>query len=143
MKKHIIGIVALLLGASALVCAVLRESGQDKRERESLHQEQNEGVTFDIKGFKIALGKKHDSVAEAEPASPRRQYSPMLIATLATAIVAIVLGPISWVREKQPVLSITAMALGAVALAWQYVLIGITAGIAIVIVGAILWNMDF
>jgi hypothetical protein len=134
IKKHILGTVALLVGAAALTLGILAQN--ERQEFEALKQkyERDKGVTLEIKGFKFRFGDKHPEGA-APPEIPK--YPPLTIATWATAILGLVLAPFSWVKEKQPVLSCSAIVLCAVALAWQYVLVGVAVGVAIAILAVI------
>jgi hypothetical protein len=56
------------------------------------------------------------------------------VAATSLALVGLVLGPIAWVREKQPPLSGSAMAICTVAIFWHYVVLGIAIGVAVVVV---------
>ena len=63
------------------------------------------------------------------------------IAAISCALVGLVLGPVAWVREKQPALSGSAMAICCVALLWEYIIIGIAVGVAVVIVVLLLGHL--
>lgn len=132
--------VALLLGGTALVCAMLQEYGSFN-ERTTIQEEHNNGVTFKIKNFALTVGKHELPAAQPASFSKQPHVSIMLIVTLSTAVLALLLGPISLVKEKQPIISFTAMTLGAVAVSWHYVIIGITAGIAVVVIAIILGGL--
>lgn len=107
-------------------------------------------VTLKFKNFSVAIGKNdkgdnagddtgQDAIAKVESRAavdPVPDRSDQLlkyftIAAVSFSLVGLLLGPLAWVREKQPALSGVAMGLSCLALTWQYVVIGVTIGVAI------------
>jgi hypothetical protein len=56
------------------------------------------------------------------------------LAAVSCALLAAVLGPIAWTREKQPAIAAPALVIATIALTWQYIVFGIAVGVAIVVV---------
>jgi hypothetical protein len=145
IKRHILGLVALIIGASALTFAIVAETkglqpGQEARKPD---QETSKGFTFKLKNFSVSFGKKSQADDEDQAGASPSKFPPITIATIATAILGLIVAPISWVREKQPILSCSALGLCAAALLWHYILIGVAAAVGIVVVGFLLAHLDF
>ncbi|MDH4319379.1 MAG: hypothetical protein OEV64_13385 [Desulfobulbaceae bacterium] len=146
LQKHRLGIIAIVLGVSALVCAVLWESGADERRRahlENERQRQAQGKHFEVnlKELKVTFGKKKEQEA-VEPAPVTAEYPPLYIATLILSVAALILGPLAWIKEKEPIVSVIALTFGGVALFLHYVVIGISIGVAVVIIVALAGGMS-
>ena len=141
IKKHILGVIAILLGAGAFASALYshKEKGLN-----TPHEKQVEGgFSIDIKGFSFSWGKSKQEESNIESTSELSTVDPFFIATAGSAVLAILLASFSWVRENEPRLSITAMVLSVLALTWQYVILGVILGVAAIIVCVILYHMDF
>lgn len=147
LHKHLVGIIALVLGVSALVCAVLWEKGADERKRAQLEYErrQQSGAKHfevDLKGLKVTFGKNKEQDESIETASKIVEYPPLYIATLILSVATLIMGPIAWIKEKDPIISIIALTFGGIALFLHYVVIGISIGVAVAIIVALAGGMS-
>jgi hypothetical protein len=143
MKKHVLGILALLVGAAALTLGILAEEErhwlQDEYERHQKERTTSPGLTIEVGKLSFKLGGKAEP---KEPAPLPSKYSPFWVAALVAGILGLILAPLAWVREKQPILSGAAASLCAVGLLWHYVVIGVCLAIAIVVLAAIVAAFD-
>jgi hypothetical protein len=122
-----------------------RTAPQNERESEG-------AVRLEFKKFSVTLGGgKNDKgdgrdedarqVAEPEsevaaapkPNSRNRLLKMFTISAVCCSLIGLILGPISWAREKQPALSGSAMGICCLAIVWQYVVMGILIGVAIAV----------
>ncbi len=138
VKRHLTGLAALCLGVTAIVLAVLGESEARAREQRRLAEALRPGWTVKIRGVSITVGGKPRSETTAEPRSAPTGPPRLQLAALTAAALAFFLGPFSWVREKQPILSCSAIGFAAVAVAWQYIVAGIVVGVAVVVIALLL-----
>lgn len=165
MKKHILGILALVMGVAALGLAVIPGIALDrpfpaapKPRAEPAPPpppaEPGGGVTFRVKQFSVTLGgSKKKAQADNQPAQqappvvdqpiPKDRAIPndgdrllkwFTIAAVSCSLIGLILGPISWAREKQPALSGSAMGICCLALVWHYVVMGIAVGVAVAVI---------
>jgi hypothetical protein len=154
VKQHAIGITALIvsviaLGLAAIPMIVWDQSPLTPQEREvePPRAEPKSKFTIRIKKFSISFGgqpaepDKDDAVRD--DAADALQVRPAVVdhtakwckvSSISFALIGLVLGPIAWVREKQPPLSGTAMTICTIAIFWQYVVLGIAIGVAVVVV---------
>ncbi len=155
MAKHPFGLAALLISIIALGLAVVPMIALDEPVTlDPLYRDPppppagNDGVTLKYKSFSVTFGGDKDDESAANPdaetdrkesaGAPAPTHRERLLKTfrisaVACALIALVLGPIAWVRETQPALSGTAMGIACLALIWQYILIGIIVGVAIAV----------
>ena len=155
MKQHALGIAALFIGAIALGLVaipglVLDRPPPPTTQTEPAAEFESKGVTIKYKKFSITLGKGEQSddrelnaAGESEPALDAEHAESLnhrdlmlkwfTVAGVSFALIGLILGPISWAREKQPALAGSAMALCCLAIVWQYVVIGIVLGVTIVV----------
>ncbi|MDH3346697.1 MAG: hypothetical protein OEM02_01165 [Desulfobulbaceae bacterium] len=137
LRKHIIGILAILVGASALVCAVLWEGEYEEREKQQREQKLRNKVEIDLKIFKVTFGKDKEAKKNREVVSETK-YPPLYISTIALAVLALVLAPLAWIKEKEPIISGVAVAFGGIALFFHWVAIGIGIGVTLIVILLIL-----
>ena len=155
MKRHIVGILALLVGITALGLAVIPGIALDRplalpaehHERPAPPKaEPEKGVTFRFKKWSVTFGggKKDADANAAAPNAPQavdeqlrgerdRLLKWFTISAVSCSLIGLVLGPISWVREKQPAISGSAIAISCFAILWQYIIIGIVVGVAVAV----------
>ena len=161
MKKHILGILALLFGITALGLAVipgiildraLPFAPKHRDEPVPPAAEPEGGVTLRIKKFSISIGggkkdtNKNDQPAqdirravEAENQRHRdRLFKWFSISAASCALIGLTFGPIAWAKEKQPALSGSAIGISCLALTWQYIVIGLAVGVAIAVLLTVL-----
>ncbi|MGE0607970.1 MAG: hypothetical protein AB7O62_12820 [Pirellulales bacterium] len=157
MKKHAYGIAALVLGIIALGLAVIPGIALDRPLPFASENptppppvpEQAGGVTFQYKSFSVRLGggKRDEDKAIQEEHQRRQDLAAaahqqrimdrdrflkwFTISAVSCSLVGLLLGPISWARERQPAVSGAAMGICCLAIIWQYVVIGIVIGVAI------------
>ena len=137
LRNHTLGLIALLLGAAALVFAILAENQRIEAEKEA-----RVGAVEKLKDFAASLIKGEPTAGESPSQPVYKRLSPIMMATIGAAILGLVLGPVSWVREKQPILSCSAMGLSAAALLWHYILIGVAVAVAVILIPLIVANLD-
>lgn len=130
--NHQWGIIALLVGALALTLGILADREQKEIAKIEQQHAQGDGITFTIKDVAITLGKKEPKV----DLPPVPEASPLQPACWVVGIIGLVLAPLSWVKEKQKVLSCSAAALCIAGLAWQYVPIAIGLALLIILLSA-------
>jgi hypothetical protein len=156
MKRHAIGILALLVGITALGLAVIPRIVLDRplalpaehhERRAPPKAEPKEGFTFRFKKWSVTFGggKKDGDANAAAPNAPaardeelRTERDRLLkwftISAVSCSLLGLILGPISWVREKQPAISGSAIAISCFAIVWQYIIIGIVVGVAVAVI---------
>ncbi|MFT7642259.1 MAG: hypothetical protein ACI9G1_004016 [Pirellulaceae bacterium] len=150
MKKHALGITALVIGILALGLAVVPGMALDRPLPFAEEPAEPEaGLTLEFNKFSFTIGgNKKDEEADKEAAAARAAEEQKRITrnqwlkwfTISAAVCSLIgltIGPISWVREKQPALSGTAMGICCAALLWQYIVMGIVVGIAIIVLLAL------
>lgn len=139
------GTVAVILGVIALGVAVIstgifeipppwpdRSPPQPQVTREG-------GKTFKWKNTEITVGGTETVVYPPVPSVSTASKS-VFIATAVLALAGIGIGLIATWRERSYVLGGPAVALCSIALLWHYVLIGITVGVAIIVIMmVVLW----
>ncbi|MEX0865886.1 MAG: hypothetical protein WD030_00920 [Pirellulales bacterium] len=159
MKDHAFGIAALLVGAVALGLAVMpgialdrplpfESEGPEEAKREI--PELEGGVTFKTDKFSLTFGSaKEESPQEIEArelaqaareAAERKRrderdaaLNQFSLAAAGCSLLGLVFGAFSWGRETQPAIAAVAMGMACLALLWQYVVIGVVVGVAIVV----------
>jgi hypothetical protein len=132
--------VALLAGTIALGLAAIppivfdRPFGMAPIEQPAAQPrgERQGGVNFKFGKLEVNVGGKVQPPPPPIPApNPVKWF---LLSAIAFALPTIVVGAIAWHRERHPALAGTGMALGVLAVAWQYIIIGIAVGVAVVII---------
>jgi hypothetical protein len=143
MKKHALGITAVLVGAAALALGILAEAErdwlQDKYEQRQKERTPSRNSSIQIGPLSVKIGNKAEP-EEPVPLPPK--FPPLWVATLAAGVLGLVLAVLSWVREKRPSLSGAAISLCAAGLLWHYVAIGVTVAVAIFVLAAILGTLN-
>ncbi|MCB1226434.1 MAG: hypothetical protein KDK99_11520 [Verrucomicrobiales bacterium] len=135
--KQVIGILGLTFGVIAIGVAIFQDN---LREITSPPPEERS-----LKELAVSAGKKFlaDKLLEdrSPPAPPEKasglfsgisnRYDAVAMVYAVMGFAAMILGLISWIRRDHVRISGGAVALGLMAVAWQYVLVGV--GIAVVI----------
>ena len=80
---------------------------------------------------------REDDGKPALPSTPENQRDVIVITYMALGFAAMALGLTSWIRKEHIRLSGGAIALGLIAVGWEYVLIGILIAVVILIVSHI------
>jgi hypothetical protein len=143
-KQNLLGICCLLVAVLALGLAVIPGIAFDRPitvlppPPPPQAEETSGGVTLRYKGLAMNLGGKTKPVPKAEAKkllSPRDYWlKGFTLAAVGCSLVGMVLGTFSWAYEKQPAISGPAMLIASIALTWQYIAIGIAAGVAIAVI---------
>ena len=159
MRDCTFGIAALVVGIIALALAVIPGIALDRPlpfasekpdEPPPPEPERVGGVTLEFKKWSVTFGggkkdddkhlaqddQPHENVAAADHELPIDRDDLLKLSTIAAvscSLIGLILGPISWIREKQPALSGTAVGICCLALVWQYIVIGIVVGVAIAV----------
>ncbi len=146
MKKNRLGITALLIGIVALGLAVIPGLAMERPEERPetpplIESESDGGVTLTFKEFSVTWGGKSEegeevaeqAVNQEEPIDRNRLLKWFTLSAVCFSLVGLVLGPISWARERQPAISGSAIGVCCLALVWQYVVIGIAVGVGIAV----------
>ncbi len=159
MKKHSLGVAALLASIVALGFAVIPGIALDRpfpfadeeRDRAAAPERAQEGgVTFKFKKFSVTFGggKKDDAKDVAQEDKPQQGAAAagrqramdrdhllkwFTITAVSCSLAGLTLGPVAWAKEKQPALSGTAIGICCLALVWQYIVIGIAIGVTIAV----------
>ncbi|MGJ8674293.1 hypothetical protein [Rubritalea sp.] len=137
--KHKFGTFGILVGLIALCIAIFQN---DLRPEESAPIQQPEPT---LKELAVEASKKliNDKILKEETPSvapdipSEEKHDAIQLTYMALGFLAIVLGAISWIRKDHIRLSGGAISLGIMAVAWQYVLIGITVAVIILIIANI------
>lgn len=147
MRKYI-GVVGLIFGVIAVGLAIFQGNIRDFiSPPEPLVEDKRS-----IKELAFAAGKKvladklrktADGPAKPQPqvepkeeglfSDIRSKYDPVSLVYALLGFAAMVLGVISWVKKDHIRISGGAISLGLMAVAWQYVLIGVTIAVIILI----------
>lgn len=141
MTKHI-GLLGLVIGLVAVGIAIFQDDLRAHSAPPPLPPPPPPEKDASFKELAIKTGKKlietkvlKEDAAPApvleEPKAPRDGIA---LLYMGLGFLAIVLGVVSWVRKEHIRLSGGAVALGLVAVAWQFVLIGVAIAIIILIV---------
>ena len=138
--KHAFGILGLVFGVLAIGVAIFQENLREVVAPPPVIVEEDRS----FKELAIGVGKKMlaeklDGVEAPSPKSEEtgwfsgldEKYDSVALIYAFLGFIAIVLGVVSWARRDHVRISGGAIALGLMAVAWQYVLVGI--GIAIII----------
>lgn len=162
MKKNTYGISALVIGIIALGLAVIPGIALDRPSVIPFTENENPpppppddegGLTLKYKKLSVTIGggkkdkdkhKEDDGYIAAEidqQDKTDRLLKWFMLSAVSCSLIGLILGPISWVREKQPVLAGSAIGCCCLALVWQYVVIGIIVGVAIAVLLMILSHM--
>ncbi len=142
MKNHYIGILAILLGVLALGLSVyLIEKKQELEEQRISKVNLKTDFTFKFGKKEFTVGsnsREKDSEDFPEIKRKEDEIQSLNLSMISFACLAFVLVPISWIKEKNKAISIISAAFPVMAIAWQFIVIGIAAGIAIAILLIIL-----
>jgi hypothetical protein len=136
MKTRWMGLAALLLAAIALGLAAIPSIafGRPLPWLEEAQRRERAKPTLQVKlrGVVIAIGK------EAAPPDPAEDFGLRVVrqctvAAIGCAAVALVLGPLAWAREREPVVAGSAIAISCVAITWHYVVLGVAVGVGMAV----------
>lgn len=154
LKQNILGILTLFIAVVALGLAVIPGIALDRPVQilpkpepveAPLPTETKGGMTLRYKGFSVNLGGRTKPVDEpptvtearqAEAESDKMRDNWLRNCTLAAgccSLLAAVLGPFAWVKEKQPAITAPAMVIATVALTWQFIAVGIAVGVGLAV----------
>lgn len=96
--------------------------GDQKPETSAAEQQRQQALAYQNAAIDRQLARREATI---------RQFT---FAAICCSLLGLVLGPIAWVREKQPFLSGTAMSICCLALFWEYIVIGVATAVGIVLV---------
>lgn len=162
MKRHRLGITAIVIAALALALAILPgmivdgPSSAGKAEylpKQPVAAEPDEPATepkysLRVGRWKFGIGRQtqpqETTVPKAEPPPPSIEAPPVdrgseilrwtTVGSLALGIVGLVLGPIAWAKERRRELPRCAIAMSLLAMFWPYIAAGVLLGVTIVVV---------
>ena len=135
--KHKIGIIGLIIGLIAVGLAIFQN---DLRPQKPPPEPKPE-PTF--KELAVEAGKKviNDKILKKEADPPPIPEDPLAsphdrieLTYMILGFLAMILGVVSWVKKDHIRISGGAVSLGLMAVAWQYVLIGVLIAVVILIV---------
>lgn len=118
-RKHVLGIAARLIRAGALVLEILAEHDRTEIELREAQPKAERALTLKVKGVQISIGKRRIKDDPGPKQSVLPGFTALMLAAIATGAIGLVLGPISWAREKQPILSCWVIGLCAAGLLLQ------------------------
>jgi hypothetical protein len=102
--------------------------------------ERQGGVNFKVGKFEVNVGGKVQAPPPVIPTpNPVKWF---LVSAIALAIPTIVVGAVAWHSERHRAIASTGMALGVMAIAWQYIIFGIAIGVALAIILILLSAMN-
>ncbi len=123
------GVVALGLAIIPMILLDMRPTWLAQRPERPPEPRMQGQKSIEWHGLKFKWGGKpvEDAPAAAKEVAAAKSFA---IATAIVALVGLVLGPLAWARERQWRLAAPGMGLCFLALTWQYVILGIAAGVA-------------
>ncbi|MDF1739819.1 MAG: hypothetical protein P1U86_11725 [Verrucomicrobiales bacterium] len=129
--KHRIGIIGLVVGLIALGLAIFQDALRPQPPEPTLKEVASEaGKKFLTEKF---LSPESDSQPIAEPRVVAL-YDGVDLTYMILGFIAMILGIFSWVKKDHIRISGGAISLGLMAVAWQYVLIGVAIAVVILII---------
>ena len=140
------GIIGLVVGLIAVGIAIFQ--GDLFTEPEPVVEEKTSIKELAVEAGKKLIREKLLNEDEEEPESPKEKKTVMgveiderhngvQLTYMALGFAAMILGTVSWVKKDHIRISGGAVALGLVAVAWQYVLIGVVIAIVIIVLANI------
>jgi stage V sporulation protein SpoVS len=148
LKNHVFGVVGLLIGILSISVALFQENLRETTAPPPPPPEKKSIKELAINAGTNFLREKFDEPAKPSPPPHKvpgafsgiiKKYDSVEFAYAGLGLIAVALGVVSWVRKEQARLASGAIALGVVAIAWHYVVIGI----AIAVILFIISNIDF
>ena len=125
--KHSIGIIGLVIGLIAVGLAIFQDDLRPKPTLKELAVEASKKV---LSENILKKGEGKESSIVSPPASRDGVYLSYMI----LGFIAMILGIVSWVKKDHIRISGGAISLGLMAVAWQYVLIGVAIAVVILII---------
>ncbi len=130
--------VALGVGIAALGLAVVPGIAMGQplplldqiADREEERSPRGMTVSFGKLSFTVGGDEQVNDGVETDAARARRVRRGFDLSAAGVALCGLVLGPVSWVREKRRAVSGSAMGICCLALVWQYLIIGLAIGVA-------------
>src|SRR5438309_646092 len=144
MRKYLLATLTLLLGVGALglvlvPSVVFGEPSAAQRTLAPAKDNRPTGITLATSRFSIHIGKDAASATSPVAAEPEpTRGKPFTIAGTVCSLSGFVLGPFAWLRRRQRSLAGCSLMLCCAALVWQYVLIGVAAGVGLAVLLLIL-----
>ena len=138
--KHKIGIIGLIVGLIAVGLAIFQN---DLRPQQPPPEPKPEPT---LKELAVEAGKKviNDKILKKEVEPPPITEDPLVsshdrveLTYMILGFLAMVLGVVSWVKKDHIRISGGAISLGLMAVAWQFVLIGVVIAVVILILANI------
>lgn len=145
--KHSIGIIGLVLGFLALGIAIFQEDlrpAPPKIEYKAVPDSSFKELAIDV-SKKLIKEKllKQEVVPQPKVIAPvEKSFDVVRLSYMLLGFAAMVMGVISWVNKDHVRMAGGAIALGVVALAWQYILIGIAIAVIIYILANFSISID-
>ena len=140
--KHNFGTYGIIIGLLAL-CIAIFQNDLRPEELEPIESEPS------LKELAVKASKefiddkilKQESTSSAPQIPSTEKHDAIQLTYMLLGFFAIVLGAISWIKKDHIRLSGGAISIGIIAVAWQYVLIGITIAVIILILANIVANI--
>ncbi|MBS0201804.1 MAG: hypothetical protein JSS49_02820 [Planctomycetes bacterium] len=147
-RRMVLSLIGLVAGVVSLALATIPSVAYERplpnpfakpeaeQQREAPPAEREGGVTLKIKGLSINFGgkiPKPDPPVEVPAkitSDPVRWFT---ISAIACALIGLMIATVGQLREQHPVLTTCSMTCCTAAIAWQYIAVGITVGVAVVI----------
>ena len=134
--------IAIMVAFIALGLAIfpsqILEIEDNSARRDVLSEKKDNGVTLKIKNISLSFGSKKNAESEPERAEPVSDDARILkictLAAAATGVLGLMLAIFANHTEKQGSLNMSAAGICILAISWQYVLVGISLGIAVAII---------
>ena len=137
MKRHYIGMLAIALGIISLGLSVyLFDQKQELEEQKTSDVKIDTDFTFKFGEKEFSIGSKsrdEESQDFTEIEKREKEVRSLNISMISIASIAFILVPVSWIKEKNKTVSVVAAIFPVIAIAWQFIVIGIAAGVAIAI----------
>jgi uncharacterized membrane protein YidH (DUF202 family) len=128
--KQQIGVIGLVVGLIAVGIAIF----QDDLRSGSMPEKSKESLSLTEVAVEAGKNLFKEKILKQEPASSAgqgRSRDAITLTYLGLGFLAIVLGVVSWVKKDHIRVSGSAVGLGLIAVAWQYVLIGVVIAVVI------------
>lgn len=142
-----LSVLVLLAGGTALGLAAIPPFVLDRplgiapiEKTDPPPAERQGGVNFKVGKFEVNVGGKVEPPPPIVP--PPTPLKWFFVSAIALALPTIVVGAIAWHRESHSALAGTGITLAVLAVAWQYIIIGIVIGVAVAILLLLLGSLS-